>query len=229
MQELTLLHTGPLGVNTYIIPLVTDTVLIIDPAACSFTNDEDKITGWLREHNKRPAGIFVTHGHFDHITGLGVLKRAYPLCPSAIHADDAQALGAHSVSSQILFLPDLGLKGIEEALQDVPAADIVFQGGETLDMIYTGENDKKIKKALSEWKVIHTPGHTRGSCCLYNAKQKTLISGDTLFYRNCGRTDLGGDEAEMIHSLDLLQKIIPQDTAVYPGHDYYGFMFGDGL
>jgi hydroxyacylglutathione hydrolase len=229
MEELTILHTGPLSVNTYILPLAEDTVLIVDPAACSFTGDEDKITGWLREHGRRPAGIFVTHGHFDHITGLGALKRAYPSCPVAIHTDDAQALGSNSVPSQISFLPALGLEGIETALQDVPAADIVFQGGETLDMIYTGGYDEKTRAALSEWKIIHTPGHSKGSCCLYNAGQKKLISGDTFFYRSYGRTDLGGNENEMIHSLALLKKILPPDTTVYPGHDYYGFLLSDGL
>ena len=71
------------------------------------------------------------------------------------------------------------------------------------------------------WKIIHTPGHTPGSICLYNETEKALLSGDTLFaYGGYGRTDMyGGDESQIIHSLAFLQEQIPAGTHVYPGHD----------
>ena len=74
---------------------------------------------------------------------------------------------------------------------------------------------------IEGWRVIHTPGHTPGSICLYNAAEKALISGDTMFaYGGYGRTDMyGGDEARIRHSLALLQERIPAGTHVYPGHD----------
>ena len=52
MEALTILRTGPLGVNTYIVPLADDTVYIVDPAACALSGDETKITAWLKEHKK---------------------------------------------------------------------------------------------------------------------------------------------------------------------------------
>ena len=80
------------------------------------------------------------------------------------------------------------------------------------------------------WKVLHTPGHTPGSVCLYKADagedgRGLLISGDTLFdYGGYGRTDMyGGDEIEIHKSLSRLQKEIPSGTLVYPGHDSFGF------
>ena len=84
---------------------------------------------------------------------------------------------------------------------------------------------------LYGWKVIHTPGHTPGSICLYNKafnnEKGALISGDTLFdYGGYGRTDMaGGDEAQIMHSLELLRQTIPAGTLVYPGHDSFGFSF----
>ena len=77
------------------------------------------------------------------------------------------------------------------------------------------------------WKVLHTPGHSPGSICLYNKAQNALISGDTLFaYGNYGRTDMyGGDESSIIHSLSRLKDEISYDTLVYPGHDSFGFEF----
>ena len=81
------------------------------------------------------------------------------------------------------------------------------------------------------WKVIHTPGHTPGSICLYKANaaddgRGILISGDTLFdYGGYGRTDMyGGDEDEIQLSLARLHREIPAGTLVYPGHDNFGFM-----
>ena len=229
METITSLQTGPLGVNTYIIPLAGHAVIIVDPAACTFTHDETKITDWLREHQKSPIGIFITHGHFDHITGLPVLKNVYPECRIVIHKDDAAALGSTTIPSQIAALKTMGLEQLLPALQHIPAEDLTVSGNELLNTVFTGNYEKEIKTVLSQWKVIHTPGHSKGSVCLYNAVQKELISGDTVFYHSYGRTDLGGDENEIIRSLVMLKGIIHPDTIVYPGHDYYGFTFAENF
>lgn len=228
MEKLTLLHTGPLGVNTYIIPLAENSVLVIDPAACALTRDENAVTGFLSEHSLIPAGIVITHGHFDHITGLKTMKKAYPDCRIAIHKNDAAALGTTAPEAQHTALSNLGMEKLYSALTNMPQADVLLNGGETLDSVFTG-NSAAVTKALSLWKVIHTPGHSAGGICLYNAERKELISGDTLFYRSYGRTDIGGDEGQIIHSLVMLKETLPPETRVYPGHEMYGFRLDDGI
>ena len=108
--------------------------------------------------------------------------------------------------------------GAPELLEVVgaqPAADTLLREGMT----------------IFGWKVLHTPGHTPGSICLYKADggdegRGLLISGDTLFdYGGYGRTDMyGGDEVEIQKSLARLHREIPAGTLVYPGHDNFGFM-----
>lgn len=70
---------------------------------------------------------------------------------------------------------------------------------------------------LGPFKVIHTPGHTKGSICLYSAKDGLLLSGDTLFEGGYGRTDLGGSMTDMQASLARLAEL-PPETKVLPGH-----------
>jgi|WetSurMetagenome_2_1015567.scaffolds.fasta_scaffold73630_2 hydroxyacylglutathione hydrolase len=229
MEELTVLTTGPLGVNSYIIPLTENDVLVIDPAACAFTGDETKITGWLSEHQKHPAGVIITHGHFDHITGLPAFRSFFPSCAIAIHKIDANSLGPHSFDSQHDALRIMGLEQFGSALQNIPSADFLLSGNETLDTVFAGNKQENTLNALAQWKVIHTPGHSPGSICLYNKMRGELISGDTLFYHSYGRTDLGGSEQNIIHSLINLRKTLPPDTKVYPGHDRYGFTLEEGF
>ena len=82
----------------------------------------------------------------------------------------------------------------------------------------------QVFETFANWSVIHTPGHTKGSCCFYNAQEKILISGDTVFFRSYGRTDLyGGSQAEIIKSIEKIKKITAEETLVFPGHDYAGF------
>jgi hydroxyacylglutathione hydrolase len=70
-----------------------------------------------------------------------------------------------------------------------------------------------------EVRVLHTPGHTEDSICIYDGAN--LFTGDTLFIGNCGRTDLpGGSEEKLFHSLQQVIMKLPPETMIYPGHDY---------
>lgn len=217
------LRTGPFGVNTYIVPLDGQEALVIDPAACTFCGDEHVIVRWLAEHSLVPAAFILTHGHFDHVAGLPALKEAFPAAPVCIHADDAACLGARGAAVQKESLTAIGFSEFIPAVSSLPEADVLLSGGKSLaDCMGSSRAD------LAAWQVLHTPGHTAGSCCLYNGEQKTLLAGDTMFYHSYGRTDLpGGSEHSIRESLRTLYTMIPPDTKVYPGHETYGFTIGE--
>lgn len=203
------IQTGPLSVNTYIVPLEQGGCFIVDPAACRFCHDEGKFIAFLESLQLEPKAIVLTHGHFDHVSGLKVLKEKYPKIEIYIHRDDARMIGAMSGELQSPGLEMMGFEAFVPAVSDLPEATDFLADGKIL---------------FGNWQVIHTPGHTKGCCCLYSEKEKTLISGDTLFYGTWGRTDLpGGSETQIMHSLAVLKEKIPGETLVYPGHDYNGF------
>ena len=132
-----------------------------------------------------------SHGHIDHIFDNGPMRRATG-APLAIHADDAYRLdGRNSYGFEIE--PTTADRELHEGDQ-LQIGDLVFD-------------------------VLHTPGHSEGSICLYEERHGLLLSGDVLFAGAWGRTDLpGGDEAQMIASLDRLASQLPGPTRVLPGH-----------
>ena len=210
-----IIRTGFFSVNTLVVPLEEKACFVVDPAACQNSGDKNKITDYLAAKKLDCKAIILTHSHFDHITGIAQLKQAFPNAKVAIHKDEMSELinpPGPMGEAVIRFFGELFLLD-EVAVQ--PPADIALYDGATLDCVvgsgFGAEN----------WKVISTPGHTPGSICIYNEKEKALISGDTLFaYGGYGRTDMaGGNEAQIIHSLAMLRERIPEGTHVYPGHD----------
>lgn len=238
-MEIHAAQTGPLDVNTFILPLAGRAVLLVDPAACQFSGDEKRLAQVLDEHDCVPVGVLLTHGHFDHVCGLKALRAAFPNIPIAIHEDDQKFLGVDSREAHRQSLAFVGMDEDEDFLLELsglPAADFLFKDGDLLDGVFktecvagafTGDEApdfEAVANALSHWRVIHTPGHTKGSVCFYNESEKTLVSGDTIFYQSYGRTDLpGGDESQMQKSLAKIFDGIPKDVLIYPGHGAYGF------
>ncbi len=147
----------------------------------------EKLTGKLEY-------IFLTHGHFDHILGLGDVQERFG-GKIVIHKNDEECLSDHE-------------KALCRWMPVNPPhykADVVLQGGEVLEL---GE---------SRFEVLHTPGHTKGSVC-YKCED-VLFSGDTLFRETCGRVDFpGGDANEMQNSLNRLVAL-QGDLRVLPGHN----------
>lgn len=135
--------------------------------------------------------IANSHGHIDHIFDNAPLKRASG-APLAIHPEDAYRLSGENIYGY--------------ALEPVEAERALVEG----DRLDIGQ--------LS-FTVLHAPGHTEGSVCLYEADRGILLSGDVLFRGSYGRTDLpGGDDAAMVASLARLVRELPPQTRVLPGH-----------
>jgi hydroxyacylglutathione hydrolase len=153
----------------------------------------DAIVEQIEADSMRLNGVLVTHTHQDHV-------------------------GGH------LFGHDI--PGIEELLARVPAKVYVHAAereflrgfGSDLVKVESGATLGVGKRTIT---FVHTPGHTPGSqCFLVDGR---LISGDTLFIRSCGRTDLpGSDPKEMYTSLTQRLGALPDDTVVFPGHNYGG-------
>ena len=216
-MKLHVIHTGVFKVNTLIVPTENNQCFVVDPAACKIFGDENLILDYLKAHKLECEGIVLTHSHFDHITGIAPLKAAFPEAQVYVHEAEAGELGAGAAGPMNQsVLQFFGAPELLEVVGQQPAADLLMREGMT----------------VFGWKVLHTPGHTPGSVCLFKANatdngRGILISGDTLFdYGGYGRTDMyGGDELEIQKSLARLQQEIPAGTLVYPGHDNFGFSF----
>lgn len=192
MAEIITVPVGALEVNCYIVwDRETGEGVIIDPGA-----DASEV-----EAAARNAGVIVrcvinTHGHFDHVGADGAIKAAFD-APIAIHSKDIPLI-ADAHEHGIFF-------GVETPKQ--PQPDILLEDGQVIDV------------GPLSFRVIHTPGHTRGGICLYLEEGKVLFTGDTLFAGSVGRTDFeGGSMDDLMAS--ITRKLLPlgDDVRVMPGH-----------
>lgn len=217
------LRTGPLGVNTCIVPLSGSKVLIVDPAGCSFSQDEKALPEFLAANALVPCAVVLTHGHFDHVAGLSAVKQNFPQAAVLIHEKDAPLIGKDCAAAQERSLRQACFLDFLPSVSQLPGPDFFLEDGKQLSSYLS-------VPGLEKWNVLHTSGHTEGSCCLYNEAEKLLISGDTVFFHSWGRTDFhGGSESEMKKSLSRIYSVIPGNTLVFPGHERYGFELRENL
>jgi hydroxyacylglutathione hydrolase len=169
----------------------THEAIVIDPG-----DEIDQILNVLTRHALKVKAIVITNAHIDHIGGARKLKAATG-APVYMNQND-QELYDH-LDAQAAWL---GVETPERTEIDTPARD-----GDTLRL------------AATEFSVLHTPGHTQGSICLWIPAEKKLIAGDTLFRDSIGRTDLpGGDSRKILGSIHEKLFPLPDDAAVFPGH-----------
>ena len=187
------LHFAPSwSCNTYVLGEEGKPALLVDPGS----NKDNKLQSYLDKHHQgKLFGILLTHGHIDHIWGLGSLTSKAPVFLSEEEAP-------------YLSKPKLNLS------YDLLGENFTYEG----DNLAFLEDEDEISFGALSFKAIATPFHTKGSLCFYFPHEKALFSGDTLFHLSVGRSDLpGGEEGEMAFSLKKL-KTLPLETAVYPGH-----------
>jgi hydroxyacylglutathione hydrolase len=187
-----ILAVGPLQCNCSIVgDESTREAIVIDPG-----DDISDVLGIVQKHNLTVKQIVITHAHIDHVGGAMKLRKTTG-APILINENDYALLKMLDVQAAWLGMTSPGYVEIDHSLAD---ADKVVVGPLTAN-------------------VIHTPGHTEGSICLYFPAQQKLIAGDTLFAGSIGRTDLpGGNFNKIIRSLHEKLLALPDETVVVPGH-----------
>ncbi len=186
---------GPLACNCHVLAdETTREALIIDPG-----DDPGEILARVKD--LKVKALLHTHCHFDHMTATRRVSEETG-APILIHRAD-KALYDGLIQQYRSFGSFFGVDagGIPNPL---PAHDFLEDGGE----IVFGRH---------RLKVLHTPGHTKGSCCFH--LEGLLFSGDTLFRGSVGRTDLpGGDMEEEVSSIRSKLFVLEAETKVFPGH-----------
>ncbi len=184
------LEVGPIMANCFIVGCeTTKEAAVIDPG-----DDADRILMELAKSELKVKYLINTHGHFDHV-GANRRMKEVTGAQLAIHPEDEPMLEQLSQSAMMFGL----------SAENSPPADILLKDGDTVSF---GE---------ITFKVIHTPGHSRGGVCLYTPGH--LFAGDTLFAGSIGRTDLqGGDYDTLIASIKNHLLSLDDNTIVYTGH-----------
>lgn len=196
MLKLESLIFNPFSENTFIVYDETNECVIVDPG-CTNAAEEDRLFGFIDSHQLKPLMVINTHGHVDHVVGNNAVKRRYGIKVAAhldMHHDFTQA------KRQAVWL---GMQ--PEGDIDLPDIDL--------------KDDQEIKVGNGILEVICTPGHAKGSISLYAPAEGWVITGDALFCRSIGRTDLpGGNFEELRESIRTRLFSLPNETEVFPGH-----------
>ena len=192
MLKIISLTLGPVQTNTYLVAdTETNEAIVIDPAW-----DGEKIAATVLEQGWQIKEIWLTHAHFDHIGGIADLVSALPQIPALyLHRDDHELLKA-------------GGGGAHFGIQIAPAPEPKsLTHGQILQV------------GNFRFEARHTPGHRPGHSVFYCASERILFSGDLIFYRSVGRTDLpGGDWATLEKSIREQVYTLPDETRILSGH-----------
>lgn len=185
---------GPLGCTCSIVmDPKTKRAIVVDPGG-----DEDRIEAKLRSLGAHVEAIVHTHAHIDHVGATAGVQHATG-ARACIHEDD-----------RFLY-----------ALLPVQSAMLGIAMPEMVDMEGSLKDGTSLKAGAIEMGVLHTPGHTPGSVTFVvtSGGDTRVFTGDTLFRRGIGRTDLwGGDARAILRSLKEKILTLPEDAIVVPGH-----------
>lgn len=183
---------GPIQANCYVAcDQSKQEGVVIDPSVF-----DRKVIDFIQKESSKIKYIFLTHGHFDHVTGAATMAR--------------------ELSAKICLHPaDLSIMPVE-------ASGRVHQMGSSFEKFKPDielEDNQHLKIGALDFTVLHTPGHSPGGVCFYEKSQGILFSGDTVFKNGYGRTDLpGGSEEQLFASIKNKILTLPDEVRIYPGH-----------
>ena len=187
---------NPLHENCYVVSDDTKECVIIDCGAFTESEQEAIIT-YINKNGLKPVHNIGTHGHLDHHFGDAAILSAFNLLPEVSDGDEVLMQHSKEAALQMLGM-DLNI--------DLPAGELRLTENNTISF------------GSHTFRIIRTPGHSRGSVSFYCAEENVLFTGDTLFKGSIGRTDFpGGSMFQIISSLRELAQL-PDTTIVYPGH-----------
>jgi hydroxyacylglutathione hydrolase len=197
-----ILPVGMLQCNCHIVgDPVTREAIVIDPG-----EEVDRILAAIKRHGLTVNAILNTHAHIDHVGGLKKMRVATG-APVLMHRDDLELYRNLEMQAEWIGFKAPQMAEVDDFLQE----------------------SSPIRWGGYELRVIHTPGHSKGSVCLYLPRAagssrriiepETLFAGDTLFAGSIGRTDLwGGSFEEIMRSLRGKVLTLPDEVVVFPGH-----------
>ncbi len=185
------------GINTYVVYDPDEKeAAIIDPGM-SQKDEFEAIENFIKREGLKVTHLINTHLHIDHAIADNWVKEKYGV-PIEAHPDDSP-LGKYIAQQAQSF--------------GIPGEYVAIEIGHKLK-----EGDV-IKIGKGELKVVHVPGHSPGSICLYDKEDGFVIAGDVLFEGSIGRTDLpGGSHRQLIDGIKNKLLILPKETTVFPGH-----------
>jgi glyoxylase-like metal-dependent hydrolase (beta-lactamase superfamily II) len=195
MLQIKVFQFSPIQENTYIIYNEFNDCVIFDPG-CYFDEEKEMLAQFIKNNSLQPKMLINTHCHLDHVFGNKYVSEKYQLTPM-IHSLEKQVLEYAPVSGLMYNLPFEHYTG---DLNYIEGGQLIKLGNETLECLFT-------------------PGHSPGSLSFYSKSNEFIISGDVLFKRSVGRTDLpGGNYDLLINTIKSKLFILPDTTTVYSGH-----------
>ena len=169
--------------------------MVVDPG-CSNDSEEKILSAFIDKEKLKVKYLLITHCHIDHILGVKYIKDKY---------------------SPKYFIPAEDLPLIERAEEQAELFEIQLKRPPAPDEFLTEETELRLGD--SELRFLFTPGHTPGEYCIYLPKEKLCITGDVLFRKSIGRTDLwGGNFDILMKSIKTKLLTLPGDIKIYPGH-----------
>ena len=186
---------NPVEENTYLIYNEFNDCLIIDPG-CYSDDEKDELVQYITESGLKPQMLLNTHCHLDHVFGNRFIAEKYKL-KLHIHPKDKPVLDFATTSGLMYNLPFDNYTG---------------------ELVYLTEGEP-VMLGEEPLYVLFTPGHSPGSVSFYSPAHGFVISGDVLFYRSIGRTDIPlGDFDILIKSIREELLVLAAETKVYSGH-----------